>query len=116
MPRLIIITAIAASNIYIIFENARVPLGPKTFISASALTKVSQTKDMFNIKETKVARAPKLFIIISVVVNTAGPVIKGVPKGNTPISLFRELVNTLFCAPGNKSRTEITNKRAPPAI
>lgn len=116
MPRLTIITPMAASKIYIILENARVPLEPISFIIRSAFTRVTQTISIFIAKDTKVGQMPKLSSIISVVVKTAGPVIKGVPNGKTPTFFSWPSDKTCLDTPGSNRRTEIMNKSAPPAI
>ena len=103
-------------KIYIILENARVPPAPINFIISLALARVTQTMSIFITKETKVEAMPKLSSIIKVVVKTAGPVIKGVPKGKTPTSLSWPFEKTILDVPGSRSRTEITNKSMPPAI
>ena len=86
-PTLIIITAMAAKNSEAIFAKAFEPPSPITLSISLAFSKTNNTIIKFSTIDRIVSMYPKLSSKIRIVVNAAGPIIRGTPKGTMPMSV-----------------------------
>jgi len=113
IPFLTNIMAMAANRRLVTFDIAREPATPKILISLSEAENTKPANNILTIKDMAVVKIPHWPTIIRVVVRTAGPTIKGMPKGTTP----RVLAGSRRFFSGLRiSFMAITNNKIPPAI
>ena len=113
IPFLIIITAIAAKKRLVILLKTLVPMFPIILITKSERKKIIPVKIILIITEINVGAKPYCSRTIRLVVNTAGPAIKGVPNGTKANSGFGLIP---FFSGSIMLIIDMQNNIAPPAI
>jgi len=104
--------AMEARRRHIIFEIARIPSLPRISMSLVATFKEPHTIRRLALKDTTVGKTPWCSIRTKMVVSTAGPTIRGTPKGTTPVIKGSDRVVVVALM----SEMASTRRIRPPAI